>query len=312
MNRCDQCMENLSSYIDGELSIDQAEIIEAHLKECDSCANEHAVLKAIISACSELEEELPEGFETSLHKRLEKAKEEAQAKRNAVGKIRLYSQIAAGFVVIIAFGFVVRSGLFNASKLSGNAQARDMAAPRSATEAKAEEESMVLFNTAMKAMPSETPDSLEGDEAMKGIGRGFSDDLQDSSAETASETTGQLSVALAVPNYAGSYMIEGNDTVVRIKTEDIGKAYKSILTIDQKLHSSNEHEETVITGIGFTDMEFTEASINEPVELKLFYQDDDKWQEFLGEMQSVFPGMEVESAPAAEEQEYIRIFIVKE
>jgi len=312
MNRCDQCMENLSSYIDGELSSDQAEIIEEHLKECDSCANELAVLKTIISACSELEEELPEGFEASLHKRLEKAKEEAQAKRNTSGRIRMYSQIAAGFVLILALGFVVRSGIFNSTKLSGNAGLYDITAPQSADEASLESGNTAsLKMAAARRMPSESPESSESPQETGSLNAGvgsFSGGMQKSDIKIAEEDTGKGSITFSESRYAGSFIIDGQDTVVRIKTVDIGKAYESIVAIDKKLESSGGQGIIDNTGTAYT----IEADIKEPVELKLFYKDDEKWQEFLSEMQSIFPEMKVESAPASEEQEYIRVFIEKE
>jgi len=296
-------MENLSPYIDGELSGDQAGIIEEHLKECDSCANELAILKTIISACSELEEELPEGFEASLHKRLEKVKEEAQAKRNAIGRIRMYSQIAAGFVLVLALGFVVRSGIFNSSKLSGQS---DMAAPQ-ATIAAFEGGNTASLKMAARSAPSESPESPKETGALDtGIGS-FSDDMQKSDIKIVEET-GEAALTFGDPIAAGSFIVDGQDTVVKIKTVDIVKAYNLILAIDKKFDSSDGQDITAITDMAYT----TEADIKWPVELKLLYPDDEKWQEFLGEMQSIFPEMEVELAPASEEQEYIRVFIEKE
>ena len=76
MNRCDYCLENLSAYLDRELSEHEMKAIEMHLEQCDSCTLEFNILKTIVSTCSELLEELPEGYSSSLHTKLEKAKEE--------------------------------------------------------------------------------------------------------------------------------------------------------------------------------------------------------------------------------------------
>jgi anti-sigma factor RsiW len=64
MNRCDEYLENLSAYLDSELPENSIKDIEEHLNKCEKCSEELSILKTIVSALNELEEELPDGFES--------------------------------------------------------------------------------------------------------------------------------------------------------------------------------------------------------------------------------------------------------
>ena len=94
MNRCDEYLDLLSSYLDGELPEDERKSVEQHLNECKACAAEYELLKQIVSTCSELEEDLPENFDASLISVLWRQKRKFIPKEHGLQKSGCF-QIAA-------------------------------------------------------------------------------------------------------------------------------------------------------------------------------------------------------------------------
>jgi hypothetical protein len=305
-------MENLSAYLDGELSEADKQAFEQHIQQCETCAGELAVMKTILSSCSELEEDLPAGFETSLHKRLEAAKEEAAAKKNQLVRIRLFSQIAAGFVLVIALGLVVRSGLFTQKTSDAAPQAPMMTAGSAAGQMASSE----ATNNAGDPVPEQAsePTGVQVERAatttMKSATAPASPDLMtDSGALKAEEKV------VMVPD-EGIYSLEfteamdrleGYDTLIRIQAADITKALDSIMAIEKKLENG---EDINCENLESTKQKYS-GTMEQPVEVKLYYSNDELWQQFLAEMQGAFPDMVVESVAALEEQEYIRVVLQK-
>ncbi len=310
MNDCNSYLENLSAYLDGELSQADKQSFEEHIHSCEACSGELALMNAIISSCNELEEELPEGFEASLHKRLEAAKEEAADKKKQLVRIRTYSQIAAGFVLVIALGLFIRSGLF--MQKAGNStqpQNAPMTAAGNASSQDAMKESednddglvdtaenlqtQRALTTSMKTAPppNATPTLMAKH-----------DDLETAEKVVIEPDAGIYAMMFTE---ATTNRVEGNDTLIRIEVSDIPKALDSIMAIEKKLEAGGASNYEVLSK---SKQEYGGA--DQPVDLKLYYSNDVLWQQFLSEMQGAFPEMVVESVTAQEEQEYIRVVLV--
>lgn len=306
MNGCQSYMENLSAYLDGELSQADKLSFEEHIHSCEACSGELALMKAIISSCSELEEDLPEGFEASLHKRLEAVKDETASKKK-LARVRLYSQIAAGFVLVVALGMVVRSGIFM-RKSSGSAaspEAPMASASMSGQGAKQELEDNRETNQAQEdgqiqrpltaAMKSAPPPSAPPE-------------LMAESVETKEKVVVGSDTFVAFTLSEGmTNRVEGYDTIIRIEVSDISKALDSIMAIEKKLEAGDTSNFNNLAG----QKQQFERSADQSIDVKLFYTNDALWQKFLGELQSAFPDMIVESVTAQEDQEYIRVVLVK-
>ncbi len=313
MNSCDLCLENLSAYLDGELSQADKQEFEQHIQICETCAGELTMMKSILSSCSELEEDLPAGFEASLHMRLEAAKEEATAKKKQLVKIRLFSQIAAGFVIVIALGLVVRSGLFMQKSSDTAPQSPMMAAGTTGGQMVTSEAADNAGYTAsvQVAEPTDVQVERAAMTTMKSAPAPSSPDLMSDSGELKTEEK-----VVMVPDegiYSMAFTgvaldrMDGYDTVIQIQTADINKALDSILAIEKKL---DNREDTNDGNLESAKQKYAGA-MDQPVEIKLYYSNDELWQQFLGEMQGVFPEMVVESVAAVEEREYIRVVLQK-
>ena len=101
--------------------------------------------------------------------------------------------------------------------------------------------------------------------------------------------------------------LDGFDTWIRIQTADIEKALDSISAIEKKLDNGANVNRDSLENARQKYAEATEL----PIEVKLYYSNDELWQQFLGEMQGVFPDMILESVEAKEELEYIRVVLQK-
>ncbi|MBP7177251.1 MAG: zf-HC2 domain-containing protein [Thermoclostridium sp.] len=318
MNSCDLCLENLSAYLDSELSNADKQAFEQHIQTCETCAGELALMKTILSSSSELEEDLPDGFEASLHKRLETAKEEAAVKRKRLVNIRLFSQIAAGFVLVIALGLLVRSGLFstNDSSAPGQAATAPMMAADTSNKVAASEpaQGTALTTSAPAGATPPTASDYQADSALTASMKspeaaenfGFMTDVGPlQSQEKVVMVPDDSMFSLAATRSMNR--LEGFDTWIRIQTADIAKALDAITAIERKLDNGADSN---CDNLDSANQKYASAT-EQPVEVKLYYSNDELWQQFLGEMQGVFPDMIIESVEAQEEQEYIRVVLQK-
>jgi mRNA-degrading endonuclease RelE of RelBE toxin-antitoxin system len=319
MNRCDEYLENLSAYLDSELPENSIKDIEEHLNKCEKCSEELSILKTIVSALNELEEELPDGFETSLHKRLEEAGTKSGVKIR-FGKVRLFAQIAAGFVIVLCLGFAIRAGLMRTGGKTA-APAADMATAGAAMQ-KTDEGGFGTVNGIMSARSMITEDARIPEEASDSAEpemKYFATDDSAEDKEIASVSMADIQKAQADEDVmiafsdTSSYALkkDGQDTLVKITADDAQIVLKKIIEIDtvinQEVHYSN------IAGLNKAlDAVNTETYGGNQIEVKLLYLNDETWNEFLTKMQVVFPEVYIESAPKTEDIEYIRIEIIEE
>ncbi len=115
---CEQICELFSAYIDGELSKQEAQALEAHLKECEPCREEYAFFSKMVKCAETLPElSVSDDFRNNLHARLVDAAK-AQPKK---GYQRPLWKFASGFVAaaaVIALSVVSFSHLPKQSELT--------------------------------------------------------------------------------------------------------------------------------------------------------------------------------------------------
>ncbi|MDD4297973.1 MAG: zf-HC2 domain-containing protein, partial [Ruminiclostridium sp.] len=291
MIKCDLCLENLSAYVDGELPENKIEKMNEHLKECDSCSKELELLKAIVSICEDLTEDVPESFETSLHKRLVAAKDSVRTKKKNRLDLRLITQVAAGFILIISVGIVLRFG-----SPGGMKSMSDNAAPESV---QMNDRSSTLAMTAQKA------DTAKGAMRSSEVTIAGSQDVQKQDQETERTMDDKIMFSMAFTEEidANLGMTEGYDTQVRIETKDLAQTIENIIAIDEKLSSSDNKNKNKLQGTMF---EFG-GTQEELVQVGLYYPNGEAWNMFLSELRAAFPDMVIELVPSEEEKEHIRI-----
>ncbi|MGL6173564.1 MAG: anti-sigma factor family protein [Cellulosilyticaceae bacterium] len=100
--KCENYLELLSSYLDKQLTTQEAEQLEAHLKTCEKCREELEILEAIGTSLDSLEnKELPQGFHAEL---MDKIHAEKQTKPFYQHKLFTYgSSIAAVLILVVIF-----------------------------------------------------------------------------------------------------------------------------------------------------------------------------------------------------------------
>jgi len=323
MTRCDEYLENLSAYLDGEIPENSVKDFEEHLRNCEKCSEELSMLKTIISAINDLEVELPDGFEASLHKRLEEAGAKSGIKAKS-GRIRMFAQIAAGFVIVLCLGFAIRAGLMREGSKSAAPAAGTSAA--GAAMQKTDEGGIGAVNGIMSARSMIAKDS----EISDGAGDSATDSAEskmkysaiDDSAgnkEIASEPMADIQKAQSDKDVMitfsddASYALkkEGQDTLVKVTADDAQIALKKIIEIETMINQEVQYSN--IAGLNKAlDSVNTETYAGNQIEVKLLYSDDETWHEFLAKMQEVFTEIDVESAPKTEDIEYIRVTIEEE
>lgn len=154
---CNRVSELIMLYLDNELDNAEKALFEEHIKACESCCNDLNEYKTIITLCKDIsDEELPEDFKESLHKKLmevkvqmgsnEIKKKSSENKKNSARFIQIISSIAAVVLVFVFFKGMTGLGGFGGSKSSD--MSMEMAAKSEAprAEAKMEEPKMAEPN----------------------------------------------------------------------------------------------------------------------------------------------------------------------
>jgi hypothetical protein len=124
------------------------------------------------------------------------------------------------------------------------------------------------------------------------------------------EDSGEMMIAFSD---ASSYALkkDGQDTLVRITADDAQSVLERIIEIETGLNQDEQHSN--IAGLNkMLNAVNTETYGGNQIEVKLLYVNDETWNEFLTKMQVVFPEVYIESAPKAEDIEYIRVEIIEE
>ena len=135
MKNCSEVRENISLYIDNELSADGRSMFEEHIGTCADCQREYDEVMRIVGLCRDVQEvELPENFRDELHNKLLVAANENGTKSSILQRaryIRIFSSIAAGFILIFLVSGIYRFG-FTHSKTSDSTGSISMKAAQAA------------------------------------------------------------------------------------------------------------------------------------------------------------------------------------
>ena len=98
---------------------------------------------------------------------------------------------------------------------------------------------------------------------------------------------------------------------MRITADDAQSVLERIIEIETGLNQDEQHSN--IAGLNkMLNAVNTETYGGNQIEVKLLYINDETWNEFLTKMQVIFPEVYIESAPKAEDIEYIRVEIIEE
>lgn len=126
MKSCADVRENISAYVDGELSADEKISFEEHINSCPDCKKELDEMMQIIRLCSNMPlQQLPEGFRDELHEKLTAVAARSKnietiGKPRKIPHAKTFASIAAGILLVFIGGSIVRYGL-----LSGNLGAKN-------------------------------------------------------------------------------------------------------------------------------------------------------------------------------------------
>lgn len=147
MTSCSNARENISAYIDNELSIDERHSFEKHIGSCKECKNELDEMTHIVGLCANLpQQELPVDFKAELHEKLLAVADRQKSNIRSIKKsksflfTKTFASIAAGMLLIFLAGSLYKFGLFSPMKSQDKSNSIAMAAEQPAA-AKMEENS---------------------------------------------------------------------------------------------------------------------------------------------------------------------------
>lgn len=145
MTSCSNVRENISAFIDNELSKDERLSFEAHMMSCKECKSELDEMHQVVRLCLDLpQRELPVDFKAELHEKLLVVAKRQQSPVKSIKKSRsflfskTFASIAAGMLLIFLAGSYYKFGLFSPVKSqdSTNSTAIETEQPAAAREAK--------------------------------------------------------------------------------------------------------------------------------------------------------------------------------
>lgn len=176
MTSCSNARENISAYIDNELSIDERHSFEKHIGSCKECKNELDEMTQTVGLCANLpQQELPVDFKAELHEKLlavagrQKSNIRSIKKSKSFLFTKTFASIAAGMLLIFLAGSFYIFGLFSPMKSQDKSNSTAMAAEQPAA-AKMKE------NPDSFAACSEAENAGVADKAEKGFSASAADD----------------------------------------------------------------------------------------------------------------------------------------
>ncbi len=105
--KCSQIKKKLSAYLDGEMKVDERQMIAGHLKTCILCQEELAALSKVKETFSVLDGmEVPPYFMTRLRQRIKDEKFLATRPMPILEKIRRVAFSAAAFAGVVVSLFM--------------------------------------------------------------------------------------------------------------------------------------------------------------------------------------------------------------
>ena len=106
---CEQVVNQIDEFLDGNLPVQEARALEAHVAQCDACAAELAARRALLSRLAELEVEEPdpEFFDDALTTAL------AAAPQQQSKWLKVRHSLASAAAVLLIAGVTWQSGVFS-------------------------------------------------------------------------------------------------------------------------------------------------------------------------------------------------------
>ena len=156
---CNEVRDNLSLYIDGELSEDEKKLMDEHFKTCSDCSKELEEYKKMIKTLRELpKEEPPVGYCKRLKDKLLNAKQAKMSDVSEISEIKgheklskvkvnrfrwvKYAGIAAALVVVVLVYGMNRGGAWGPNRNIAYNSSEEARTPQE--EAKSEEKSKII------------------------------------------------------------------------------------------------------------------------------------------------------------------------
>ncbi len=150
---CNKCMDYMSPALDGALTEDEMLAFQAHLDQCQTCADEYAFYQSIqgqLMAAGEDEVPIPEGFHETLMEKIHSVDEMDQSTVDATtsGTVkfkvaRRYYNVAAVFVMVVVLA------LFGINNMDWFRGSSDLAVTESANEMTGSSEEATSADTEM-------------------------------------------------------------------------------------------------------------------------------------------------------------------
>lgn len=115
----------MSLYIDNKLSKKEKSDFEKHIQNCTECSEELEIMKKMLDDVSSLDcdKELPSNYHQNLMSKIEELPKKEQRKNKKTG-YKLYSRVAAAFVIVVIFGII---GISNLNLLNNVSQEKSSA-----------------------------------------------------------------------------------------------------------------------------------------------------------------------------------------
>ena len=109
---CEKALELMSARLDGELTPEEAEELQAHLEACPECRRAMDALEGLEHQVSALREPAPEGLKKGVLYRIDQATGKAKApKRRWFGPGTAIGAVAAVLVLLVGLGVVPMKGM---------------------------------------------------------------------------------------------------------------------------------------------------------------------------------------------------------
>ncbi len=248
MKNCIEVKELLSLYIDGELDVKTSEEVKKHMRFCSECYEEMEDIKKVIQECRECEdEELPDGFQEQLHKKLVAEAEKQRSAAIRSKKITKFLGIASSVAAVLIMAVIVKDVWFNQSLTSKSDS------PESAISAKPAATNNAKFSLqdADNSTPSETNKS-KTKEATSGSGNNTTSSSVGSNKKAGSDMQVSRSedgvLRLNLP--AGSYIRSSEAITLKCdKPEDISVKLNEWSFNNNSIALNITEDQTFATGL---------------------------------------------------------------
>ena len=234
MKKCSEIKELISLYIDDELEVDERREFEEHMDSCEECRNELDELEQIVGLCrTASEEELPADFRIELHQKLlevqKQTKEAVKPMFYRTKYFKLFSSVAAVFLLVFLIKGFYNFDLFSNGKTSQSADRADMRAEA------APETEMQMKSGAMPETANDTGNSVE--KSIEGLEEPYFDannGTQAAGTEIDRSTAGGRNAQMGAFVVTAGESVTRNTTSITIIVDDPDTQVENIKAVAEK------------------------------------------------------------------------------